>query len=110
MRYYHDIIVKPVMTEKSMNLQAENKYTFIVDKLANKTKIKNTVEKVNGAPVQRKNRDGGMCPKRLFIINHPRKSGAKNEMMGFPDGGPRCKNGRRRKGRPLEEPPGLSYL
>ena len=53
MRYYHDIIVKPVMTEKSMNLQAENKYTFIVDKLANKTEIKNAVEKVFNVIVQK---------------------------------------------------------
>lgn len=53
MRYYHDIIVKPVMTEKSMNLQAENKYTFIVDKLANKTEIKNAVEKVFNVKVKK---------------------------------------------------------
>ena len=46
MRDYRDIIIKPVVTEKSMNLQAENKYTFIVDKKANKTEIKNAIEKI----------------------------------------------------------------
>lgn len=44
MKDYRDIIIKPVVTEKSMNLLAENKYTFIVDKRANKTEIKNAVE------------------------------------------------------------------
>jgi len=46
MRDYRDIIIKPVITEKSMNLLAENKYTFIVDKKANKTEIKNAVESI----------------------------------------------------------------
>ena len=46
MRDYRDIIIKPVVTEKSMNLQADNKYTFIVDTRANKTEIKNAIEKI----------------------------------------------------------------
>ena len=46
MRDYRDIIIKPVITEKSMNLQAENKYTFYVDTKANKTEIKNAIEKI----------------------------------------------------------------
>lgn len=46
MRDYRDIIIKPVVTEKSMNLQAENKYTFYVDTKANKTEIKNAIEKI----------------------------------------------------------------
>ena len=31
MRDYRDIIIRPIVTEKSMNLLADNKYTFIVD-------------------------------------------------------------------------------
>jgi len=46
MRNYHDIIIKPVVTEKSMNLLADNKYTFVVDKQANKTEIKNAIETI----------------------------------------------------------------
>jgi len=46
MRDYRDIIIKPVVTEKSMNLQADNKYTFFVDTRANKTEIKNAIEKI----------------------------------------------------------------
>lgn len=44
MKDYRDIIIKPVVTEKTMNLLAENKYTFIVDRKANKTEIKNAIE------------------------------------------------------------------
>lgn len=46
MRNYHDIIIKPVVTEKSMNLLADNKYTFVVDKKSNKTEIKNAIEDI----------------------------------------------------------------
>jgi large subunit ribosomal protein L23 len=46
MRDFRDIIIKPVVTEKSMDLLADNKYTFIVDKKANKTEIKNAIESI----------------------------------------------------------------
>lgn len=42
----HDIIRKPVITEKSMAAMAENKYTFIVHTSANKSQIKRAVEEV----------------------------------------------------------------
>ncbi len=44
MKDFRDIIIKPVVTEKSMDLLADNKYTFIVDRKANKTEIKNAIE------------------------------------------------------------------
>lgn len=37
---YYDVILKPVVTEKSMNAMAEKKYTFLVHPDANKTMIK----------------------------------------------------------------------
>lgn len=36
----HDVIIRPVVTEKSMTEMADKKYTFVVDKKANKTEIK----------------------------------------------------------------------
>ena len=42
----HDIIRRPVITEKSMAAMAENKYTFIVQINANKSQIKRAVEEV----------------------------------------------------------------
>ena len=43
---YYDIILKPVVTEKSMNAMTEKKYTFLVAPKATKTQIKDAVEKM----------------------------------------------------------------
>ncbi|MBR1692335.1 MAG: 50S ribosomal protein L23 [Lachnospiraceae bacterium] len=43
---YYDVILKPVVTEKSMNAMGEKKYTFLVHPEANKTQIKEAVEKM----------------------------------------------------------------
>ena len=44
---YLEIIKAPVITEKSANLaQNEGKYAFKVDPKANKTEIKNAIEKI----------------------------------------------------------------
>ena len=43
---YYDVILKPVITEKSMNAMSEKKYTFLVHTEANKTMIKEAVEKM----------------------------------------------------------------
>jgi large subunit ribosomal protein L23 len=48
----HDIIRKPVITEKSMAAMAERKYTFIVDIKANKSQIKRAVQEVFGVEVE----------------------------------------------------------
>ena len=43
---YYDVILKPVITEKSMAGMSEKKYTFLVHPEANKTQIKEAVEKM----------------------------------------------------------------
>ena len=43
---YYDVILKPVVTEKSMNAMGEKKYTFLVNPDANKSMIKEAVEKM----------------------------------------------------------------
>ena len=43
---YYDVILKPIITEKSMNLMSEKKYTFSVHTQATKTQIKEAVEKM----------------------------------------------------------------
>jgi large subunit ribosomal protein L23 len=43
---YYDVILKPVLTEKSMNTMVEKKYTFLVHPEANKSQIKEAVEKM----------------------------------------------------------------
>ena len=46
MKSAYDIIIKPVLTEKSYADMAEKKYTFQVDIRANKTEIKQALETV----------------------------------------------------------------
>ena len=43
---YYDVILKPVVTEKSMTAMAEKKYTFYVHPEATKSQIKEAVEKM----------------------------------------------------------------
>ena len=45
-RDHHDVLLAPVVSEKSYALLDQNKYTFLVDPSANKTEIKIAVEKV----------------------------------------------------------------
>lgn len=50
---YYDVILKPVVTEKSMGLMAEKKYTFLVHPEATKSQVKEAVEKMfSGAKVK----------------------------------------------------------
>ncbi len=59
---YYDVILKPVITEKSMNEMASKKYTFLVHTEATKTQIKEAVEKMFAgtkvAKVNTMNKDG----------------------------------------------------
>ena len=52
MKNPHDIILRPVLTEKSYDQIADRKYTFIVDVKANKTEIKKAVEEIFGVKVE----------------------------------------------------------
>ena len=49
---YYDVILKPIVTEKSMGSMSEKKYTFSVHPDATKNQIKEAVEKMfTGAKV-----------------------------------------------------------
>jgi len=45
-RTARDIILRPIISEKSINLSTENKYTFAVDPRANKCEIRSAVEEI----------------------------------------------------------------
>ena len=51
MKDHRDVLLAPVVSEKSYGLLDENKYTFLVAPDANKTEIKIAVEKVFGVKV-----------------------------------------------------------
>lgn len=51
----HDIIIRPWITEKSMAMKEQRKYTFVVHPDANKTEIKKAVEAIFGVKVEKVN-------------------------------------------------------
>ncbi len=56
MAHITDVLKKPVLTERTMKLMAEeNKYTFDVELTANKTEIKQAVEKMFDVKVDKVN-------------------------------------------------------
>ena len=59
---YYDVILKPVVTEKTMELMGDKKYTFLVHPEATKAQIKEAVEKMfegtEVAKVNTMNNDG----------------------------------------------------
>ena len=68
---YYDVILKPVVTEKSMNAMADKKYTFLVHTDANKNMIKEAVEKMfPGTKVKKVNTmnlDGKKKRRGMFV-------------------------------------------
>jgi large subunit ribosomal protein L23 len=42
----NEVLIKPLITEKNTMLGAENKYTFKIDRRANKTQVKEAVETI----------------------------------------------------------------
>lgn len=80
MKDARDIIKRPLITERSTDLMAEKKYTFEVDRNANKTEVKHAIEEIFGVKVEKVNvqnydgkfkrmgRYGGYTPKRKKAI------------------------------------------
>ncbi len=55
MNNYRDIIKAPIITEKSASLKENNTYVFSVDIKANKTQIKDAIEKIFNVHVENVN-------------------------------------------------------
>lgn len=55
MKSPYDVVIRPVVSEKSMEGVAENQYTFIVNKSSNKTEIRQAVETIFGVKVDKVN-------------------------------------------------------
>lgn len=51
----YDIIIKPVVTERSMENMESKRYTFKVDTRANKSEIKKAIETIFGVKVKQVN-------------------------------------------------------
>lgn len=67
MKNPRDIILKPLITEKSTAQMEEKKYSFVVDKRSNKIEIKNAVEEIFNVKVRSVN--------TLSVKGKPRRMG-----------------------------------
>ena len=55
MKNAYDVIITPVITEQSMDVAVDKKYTFKVAPTANKTQVKLAVEEIFGVEVAKVN-------------------------------------------------------
>ena len=55
MKNGYDVILKPIITEQSMDMSADKKYVFRVADTANKTEVRQAVEDVFGVEVAKVN-------------------------------------------------------
>ena len=81
MNSYRDIIKGPIITEKSMSLQQnENTITFSVDVKANKTQIKQAIEKIFNVKVESVN-TVNVKPKKKRVGRYVGKTNRKKKAI-----------------------------
>ena len=85
-RDYHDVLLAPVVSEKSYALLDQNKYTFLVDPGANKTEIKIAVEKVFKVSVTGVNTINRVGKKRRTRYGTGRRPDTKRAIVTVADG------------------------
>jgi large subunit ribosomal protein L23 len=81
MRSPHDVIIKPLVTEASMEAMADKKYAFKVDKRATKTEIKNAVQQIFNVKVEKVNTMNMLGKMRRRGANVGRKSSWKKAII-----------------------------
>jgi len=77
----HDIIRKPIITEKSMASMAEKRYTFIVHADANKSQIKRAVEEVFNVKVESVNTINGLGKTKRVGVHVGKRSDYKKAIV-----------------------------
>ncbi|HEY4990552.1 MAG TPA: 50S ribosomal protein L23 [Nakamurella sp.] len=81
-----DILVAPVISEKSYGLLDENKYTFLVRPDANKTQIKIAVEQVFGVKVTGVNTLNRQGKRRRTRVGFGKRPDTKRAVVSVADG------------------------
>lgn len=86
MKHYGDIIIAPVVTEKTMALRNENVYTFKVTKDASKDEIKNAIESAFNVKVESVNTLNTKSKKRRVGKYQGRTKTYKKAIVTLKDG------------------------
>jgi len=81
MNDHRDVLIAPVVSEKSYGLLDQNKYTFLVATHANKTQIKIAVEKIFGVKVLKVNTMNREGKKKLTRFGLGKRSDTKRAIV-----------------------------
>lgn len=81
-----DVIIAPVVSEKSYGLLDENKYTFIVRPDANKTQIKQAVEAVFGVKVTSVNTLNRQGKRKRTRFGYGKRKDTKRAIVSLAEG------------------------
>ena len=85
-RDHRDILIAPVVSEKSYGLLDENKYTFVVARHANKTEIKIAIESVFGVKVTSVNTLNRTGKRRRTKYGYGKKVDTKRAVVSVAEG------------------------
>jgi len=81
-----DIIIRPVVSEKTTETMAEGKYTFLVDPRADKTHIKQAVEEIFNVKVKKVNTIRQLGKMRRMGVFRGRQPGYKKAVVTLEEG------------------------
>lgn len=85
-RDHRDVLLRPVVSEKSYGLLDEGKYTFLVDPDANKTEIKIAVEKVFGVKVTGVTTANRQGKRKRTRFGYGRRAATKRAVVSLAEG------------------------
>lgn len=86
MRSPHDVIIEPVVSEKSYSLLDDGHYTFLVHPDANKTEIKQAVEAIWGVRVRKVNTLNRKGKRVRFGLVQGRRRDTKRAVVSLAEG------------------------
>jgi large subunit ribosomal protein L23 len=80
---YSSVLIKPLITEKTVAMTAEGKYTFLISPLANKEDVKNVIKKVFGFDVLAVRIIRFRNQRRRLNYVNPRKGKAQKKSVAY---------------------------
>jgi len=86
MKDHHDVVLSPVVSEKSYGLIDEGRYTFIVDISANKTEVKQAVEHIFGVRVVKVNTMNRKGKRKRRGVRYGKRKDTKRAYITLADG------------------------
>ncbi|MFM7541904.1 MAG: 50S ribosomal protein L23 [Actinomycetales bacterium] len=86
MKEHREVLIAPVVSEKSYSMLDENKYTFLVAPTANKTEIKIAVEKIFKVRVLKVNTMNREGKRKLSRFGNGKRSDTKRAIVQIAPG------------------------